>query len=121
MLRVSVIASLLAMLTGCRLEIPEETPPAPSTESEPTQSLPIPSTSNEPLVVSPKEVLKHIPSPQEDHYHQVQKGETLGSIAELYGTTAEKLAQVNGLGAPNDLKPGQRIYIPFIDPLKPVK
>lgn len=118
MLRVFVIACLLAMLNGCRLEIPEEAAPVQSTEAGPTQSPPILSTSDQPPVISPKEVLKHTPSLQEDHYHQVQKGETLRSIAEHYGTTAEKLTQVNGLGAPDNLKPGQRIYIPRLTSIK---
>jgi LysM repeat protein len=45
-------------------------------------------------------------------YHQVREGETLDDVAGIYGLTASRLLQVNGLDSPNGLKPGQLIYIP---------
>ncbi|HTI51145.1 MAG TPA: LysM domain-containing protein [Planctomycetaceae bacterium] len=45
-------------------------------------------------------------------YHQVRAGETLDDVAGIYGLTASRLLQVNGLEASSGLQPGQLIYIP---------
>lgn len=44
--------------------------------------------------------------------HTVVAGETLYSIANQYGTTAESLALANGLTNPNQLYVGQVLYLP---------
>jgi LysM repeat protein len=42
-----------------------------------------------------------------DMVHIVQKGDTLSSIAKVYGTTYQKLAEYNKISAPYSLKIGQ--------------
>ncbi|MFM7436835.1 MAG: LysM peptidoglycan-binding domain-containing protein, partial [Vulcanococcus sp.] len=42
----------------------------------------------------------------------VKPGDTLGELAERYGTTVERLMQLNGLRGPQDLWAGSRIRVP---------
>lgn len=42
----------------------------------------------------------------------VKPGETLSELAERYGTTSERLMQLNGLRSPQDLWAGSRIRVP---------
>ena len=42
----------------------------------------------------------------------VKPGDTLGELAERYGTTVERLMQLNGLRSPQDLWAGSRIRVP---------
>ncbi|MDK2858726.1 MAG: hypothetical protein PWQ89_1845 [Verrucomicrobiota bacterium] len=53
-------------------------------------------------------------SPVEGHeqVYSVQKGDTLSSIAAMYGTSWKKLSEYNGLSDPNRLRIGQEIRIP---------
>lgn len=44
-------------------------------------------------------------------YYTVKKGDTLSGIAAKYGTTYQKLAQINGIADPNKIYPGQRIKV----------
>lgn len=44
-------------------------------------------------------------------YYTVKAGDTLSGIASRYGTTYQKLAQINGLSNPNLIYPGQKIRI----------
>lgn len=44
--------------------------------------------------------------------HTVAPGETLHSIAQRYGTTAEVIAQANGLMNPNQIYVGQVLFLP---------
>ncbi|HRV92801.1 MAG TPA: LysM peptidoglycan-binding domain-containing protein [Anaerolineae bacterium] len=44
--------------------------------------------------------------------HTIAPGETLFSIANRYGTSAEALAAANGLGDPNQIYVGQVLYLP---------
>lgn len=50
--------------------------------------------------------------PAEEHVYIVQPGDTLSGIAEQFGTTAEVLAQLNGVQNPNLIYVGQRIVLP---------
>jgi murein DD-endopeptidase MepM/ murein hydrolase activator NlpD len=50
--------------------------------------------------------------PPSDTFHIVQRGETLFSIAQRYGSTVEALAHANGLVDPNRVYVGQRLRIP---------
>jgi len=43
--------------------------------------------------------------------HEVRKGETMYSIATKYGVTAPELAQLNGIGPPYTVYPGQRLTV----------
>jgi putative chitinase len=44
--------------------------------------------------------------------YQVERGDTLGSIAQRYGTSVQALMQVNGIRDPNYIYAGQRLSIP---------
>lgn len=44
--------------------------------------------------------------------HRVSKGETLASIAPRYGLSAQRLAEMNGLGVSAQLKAGRRLQLP---------
>ncbi|NWF68916.1 MAG: LysM peptidoglycan-binding domain-containing protein [Chloroflexi bacterium] len=44
-------------------------------------------------------------------YHTVQRGETLASIARLYGMTWQELATLNGIDNPNRIYAGQQLLI----------
>ncbi len=63
--------------------------------------------------------------PSEEAFHIVQRGETLFSIAQQYGSTVDALARANGLPDPSRIFVGQRLEIPSggnldIDPLSTV-
>jgi len=45
-------------------------------------------------------------------WHTVRPGETLSSIARLYGTTWEAIAQANGMNNPNEIYVGQKLKVP---------
>lgn len=49
---------------------------------------------------------------EEQRTHTVVAGDTLSSIATLYGTTAEEIATLNGLDPDDILAIGQRLVIP---------
>lgn len=44
--------------------------------------------------------------------HTVQRGETLSGIAKKYGTTYQKIAQLNGITNPSLIRVGQKLKIP---------
>lgn len=44
-------------------------------------------------------------------YYTVQSGDTLSGIAGKYGTTYQKIAQLNGLANPNLIYPGQKLRV----------
>ncbi len=50
--------------------------------------------------------------PPKETYHVVQRGETLFSIAQRYGSTVEAVAHANGLHDPSNIYVGQRLKIP---------
>jgi len=45
--------------------------------------------------------------------HIVERGETLASIARIYGVTVQAIAQANNIWNPNLVYAGARLYIPF--------
>lgn len=47
-----------------------------------------------------------------DQVHVVESGETLGAIAQRYGTTVQAIAEANELADPNVLAVGQELVIP---------
>lgn len=65
----------------------------------------------EPVVVN-KDTTVVTPAPPVIKTHVVKKGETLSSIARLYGTTAAALASYNHLSNVNSIQVGQKIKIP---------
>ena len=44
-------------------------------------------------------------------YYVVKRGDTLSAIASKYGTTYQKLAQMNGIANPNKIYAGQKIRV----------
>lgn len=63
--------------------------------------------------------------PTQEAFHIVQRGETLFSIAQRYGSTVDAFAHINDLSDPTRIYVGQRLKIPFtgdfdIDPLSTV-
>jgi len=50
------------------------------------------------------------PSPFEEY--TVQQGDSLSSIAQQFGTTADELARINGITDPNTLDIGQKLQVP---------
>ena len=51
--------------------------------------------------------------------YTVKSGETLSEIADRYGTSVERLMQLNGLRSPQDLWAGSRIQVPGASPARP--
>ncbi|MFZ9951207.1 MAG: LysM peptidoglycan-binding domain-containing protein [Vulcanococcus sp.] len=51
--------------------------------------------------------------------YTVKSGETLSEIAERYGTSVERLMQLNGLRTAQDLWAGSRIQVPGASPARP--
>lgn len=56
--------------------------------------------------------------PTQEAFHIVQRGETLSSIAQRYGSTVDAFAHTNGLSDPTRIYVGQRLKIPFVDELE---
>ena len=52
------------------------------------------------------------PATPDGNTHEVQKGETLATIAKKYGVSVADLAKANSLANPNDIKIGQKLTIP---------
>jgi lysophospholipase L1-like esterase len=50
--------------------------------------------------------------------HVVERGETLGRIAQRYGTTTRALAELNGISNPNLIRVGQRLQLPARTPAR---
>jgi membrane-bound lytic murein transglycosylase D len=48
--------------------------------------------------------------------HQVEKGESLGAIAQRYGVSASAISSANRLGKSAAVKPGQELIIPAVAP-----
>jgi len=53
-------------------------------------------------------------APQTGIYHTVKPGQTLYRIAKTYGIEESRLAQINNINDPRQLKVNQRLYIPGI-------
>jgi len=79
-----------------------------------------------PVHALPADRLRPQPAvPAQEDVHVVQRGETLFSIAQRYGTTVAAFAHLNGLSDPTRIYVGQRLKIPpsgelEIDPLSAV-
>ncbi len=67
----------------------------------------------DPNVIYPGQTLvidRSAPAPAQQTY-TVQSGDTLGGIASAYGTSWQRLADINGLGNPDMIYPGQVLTI----------
>jgi len=52
------------------------------------------------------------PEPSPFQEYTVQQGDSLSSIAQQFGTTADELARINGITDPNALSVGQKLQVP---------
>jgi LysM repeat protein len=55
-----------------------------------------------------------VPTPTPAGLYVVQQGDTLGGLAEDFGTTVEDLMAANGLTDPNAIQAGQTLLIPSL-------
>ena len=55
-----------------------------------------------------------IPTPTPAGLYVVQQGDTLGSLAEEFGTTVEEILAANGMTDPDSLQSGQTLLIPSL-------
>lgn len=55
-----------------------------------------------------------IPTPTPAGLYVVQNGDTLGSLAEDFGTTVDEIMAANGLTNPNAIQVGQTLIIPSL-------
>jgi LysM repeat protein len=55
-----------------------------------------------------------VPTPTPAGLYTVQAGDTLGGLAEEFGTTVEELLAANGLTDPNAIQAGQTLIIPSL-------
>lgn len=96
-------------LTACEPPTPETPRPTAATILEftpaATQDIDATATSYAQLL---------IPSPTPAGLYVVQPGDTLGALAEDFGTTVEEIMAANGLTDPNALQVGQPLIIPSL-------
>lgn len=78
-------------------------PSLPAPAVTPTRTPPVTPTPAPPVTT---------PAPEAERVHVVERGETLGRIARRYGTSAARLAQLNGISDPNLIRVGQRLRLP---------
>lgn len=57
--------------------------------------------------------------PEKGFYYIVQPGDTLYRIAQTYNVSLTELIRVNQIPPPYTIYPGQRIFIPGVEPPKP--
>jgi len=89
------------------------TSPTSAAEASPTPTEPPPTATTQPTAhPTPTETLATF-------IYQVQTGDTLGTIAQRFGTTSRAIAELNDLPSTQIVKVGQRLVIPGEGP-KPV-
>ena len=67
---------------------------------------------NSELIYPGQELRVPAAPPAGNGWYEVQPGDTLYSLAGRFGTTGEELAQLNGIGTPNLIFPGERLRLP---------
>ncbi|MEW5978383.1 MAG: LysM peptidoglycan-binding domain-containing protein [Acidobacteriota bacterium] len=77
---------------------------------DPDFNLYVPSGSKDKLLASLGDMPEEIQVTRRTH--RIEEGETLHEIARKYGTTAEAIAQVNGISSPRTIQPGDALSIP---------
>ncbi len=92
-------------------DIPVVIIPTPAVEqeaaSEAATEPPAPPPTEEPPAEEPSST-----SGSDFTWHTVKRGENLGGIALLYGTTVNAIVRANNIANPNIIIPGQRLKIP---------
>jgi LysM repeat protein len=87
---------------------PTPTPTPPPATPSPT---PLPTATPPPAEAPPPATVAPTPAPTPRTY-VVQQGDTLGSIAQQFGTTSEAIQAANGIQDPNVITVGQVLVIP---------
>lgn len=64
-----------------------------------------------PAMIYPGQELTIPAGSNTSRYHIIRPGETLWSIAQMYGSTVSELARINGMANPNIIYPGQVIQV----------
>ncbi len=104
-----VLALLAVLLAACA-------PPAPTTPrpTAPTilEITPAPTQNIDATATAYARQL--IPTPTPAGLYVVQHGDTLGGLAEDFGTTVEEIMAANGLTDPNAIQAGQMLIIPSL-------
>jgi 5''-nucleotidase/2'',3''-cyclic phosphodiesterase and related esterases len=85
-------------------------PPAEPAPQQPAPALQQPAPAPQQPAPAPQQPAQQPPS--EQRVYIVKKGDTLWAIARRYGTTWQKLAEINKLKNPDLIYPGQRILLP---------
>ena len=107
---------------GQRLRLPQTTAPTAIAQASvaPAPSQPTPPEADpEPPTTVVQASVTPAPSPtpqseadRSDYAHTVQRGQTLGTIAQRYRTTVATLKKLNGIKRVNFIRPGQQLRLP---------
>ncbi|HEU4324974.1 MAG TPA: LysM domain-containing protein [Roseiflexaceae bacterium] len=104
-----LVALTLTVLTAC--EPPEPSSPRPTApaiiEITPAATQDIDATAT-------SYARQLVPTPTPAGLYRVQQGDTLGAIAEQFGTSVEEIMAANGLTDPNAVQIGQTLLIPSL-------
>ena len=107
--RVSMAALVLAALAACA--------PPPPNAPRPTAPVILEITPAPTLDIDTTATVyarQSIPTPTPAGLYVVQRGDTLSSLAEEFGTTVEEIMAANRLTDPNTLQAGQTLIIPSL-------
>lgn len=101
-----LLASLLAACSPPEPSTPRPTAPAIiEITAAPTQDVDATATAY---------ASKLVPTPTPAGLYKVQDGDTLGAIAEQFGTSVEEVMAANGITDPNAVQAGQLLIIPSL-------
>ena len=110
----------LCLMIGCGRPVVDPNRPGPILPQRPISptssrlpASPISGVLNpEVLPVQTESVIQLPTESQNETYHTVQANETLGSIANRYGVSVDRLRTANGLDASGSLQVRQLLFIP---------
>ncbi|GAB4108963.1 MAG: hypothetical protein OHK0022_61280 [Roseiflexaceae bacterium] len=108
---IGYLLAALALIVLSACEPPEPSSPRPTAPAiieitpAPTQDVDATATSY---------ARQLVPTPTPAGLYRVQQGDTLGAIAEQFGTSVEEIMAANGLTDPNAVQIGQTLLIPSL-------
>lgn len=91
--------------------------PFPAVVPIPPPATPLPAT---PVAESPSSPTVEAAPTMALRFYEIQQGDTLGTIAEQFGTTVEILIELNSLPDPNALGSGDTLLVPDVEIETPV-
>lgn len=106
-----VVSSLSGFLRGAPATGSETASPSPSLSAAPTASVAPASAGASASAAASSAVVAPTPGPSQATY-VVQEGDTLNLIAQRFGTTAQAIADANGMSVTDTINPGQVLIIP---------